>query len=145
MNNRIKVPIYLLVSLLVLSLCSSSCRTKPETCHKSVKIANNSDSTVSICRFGWFSAEICTLDKIAEIRPKDTAEISMELRWCLEEMLLSDLPSVNYTLCVLPETYSYVHTTLDSLEIAYDVLKKIDLMELGPDSLLKTNYTVYYP
>jgi hypothetical protein len=100
---------------------------------------------VSICRFGWFSAEICTLDKIAEIRPKDTAEISMELRWCLEEMLLSDLPSVNYTLCVLPETYSYVHTTLDSLEIAYDVLKKIDLMELGPDSLLKTNYTVCYP
>lgn len=145
MNNRIKAPIYVLVSLLVLALCSNSCHRKYETCHKSVKIANNSDSTVSICRFGWFSAEICTLDKIAEIRPKDTAEISMELRWCLEEMLLSDLPSVNYTLCVLPETYSYVHTTLDSLEIAYDVLKKIDLMELGPDSLLKTNYTVYYP
>ena len=46
---------------------------------------------------------------------------------------------------VLPEGYPSIETTRDSLYVVYDILKTIDLQELGVDSLLKTDYTVYYP
>lgn len=135
----------LALPLLALSLCSSLCRRKPEICHYTVSFVNNSDSIVSICRFGWFNGKV-SLDKIAESKPYDTMEITMSQRWCLEEQLSSSIqPSTNFTLCVLPETYTYVETTMDSLEISYNILKTINLVELGQDSLLKTNYTVYYP
>jgi len=146
MKKHIKILAFLSVSFLAFSLCFVSCSRKPETCHKTVKFVNNSDYIVSICDFSWFGVEELALGKIAEANPQDTVEVPMSLRWCLEEELLSSIqPSTNYTLCVLPETYTYVHTTMDSLEISYNILKTINLMEMGPDSLLKTDYTVYYP
>ena len=146
MNIQNKFLVFDFIFLTTLSLSLGSCHRRPEICHQNVKFVNNSDSIVSICHFGWFSAEELALGKIAEANPQDTVEILMSYRWCLEEQLLSSIqPSTNYTLCVLPETYTYVHTTMDSLEISYNILKTINLMEMGPDSLLKTDYTVYYP
>lgn len=105
---------------------------------------NNSDSVVSICGFTWLSGGQVALGKITEAGIRDTVEV-LSRRWCLEELLISNEPATNHTLCVLPETYTYVHTTIDSLEISYNILKTINLVELGPDSLLRTNYMVYYP
>ena len=145
MNKCVKDIIIVSVLLLALAFCSGSCNEKLETCHRVISIVNNSDSVISICRFGWIDANHCGLGKISEIKSKDTVDIEMFHRWCLEELLLENQPATNYTLCVLPENFSYIHTTLDSLEISYNILKTIDLVELGPDSLLKTDYTVYYP
>ena len=144
MKKHIKILAFLSVSFLTFSLCFASCSRKPETCHKTVKFVNNSDYIVSICRITGFVDEQFAIGKVKEANPKDTVEVPMSLRWCLEEQLLSS-PSTNFTFCILPETYTYVHTTMDSLEISYNILKTINLMEMGPDSLLKTDYTVYYP
>ncbi len=119
-----------------------SCRCKPEICHHYVYFVNNSDSTVSVSLFsGMVGYDVVFLPKIADAKPHDTIEIENSGRYCLEEVLQYEA----YTFFVLPEGYTFVETTLDSLEIAYNILKKINLNELGPDSLLKTNYTVYYP
>ena len=60
-------------------------------------------------------------------------------------MLLWNYHDEFFKLWILPENYNWVGTTHDSLEILYNVLKTIDLVELGLDSLAKTDYTVYYP
>lgn len=73
------------------------------------------------------------------VSPQDTATIQVIIRHCLEEY---DTPMAYY---VLPEGYPSIETTRDSLYVVYDILKTIDLQELGVDSLLKTDYTVYYP
>ena len=69
----------------------------------------------------------------------------MSERWCLEELLLGNEPATNFTVYVLPPQTPDIMTTMDSLEIVYDILKIIDLAEMGVDSLKKTSFTVYYP
>ena len=136
--------IVICIAFVILSLCSSKCNRDP--CHENITVVNNSDSIVSICDLGLDTYHNYWLGKITEVKPKESAEIPMTIRWCLEDLLLTSDPATNYTLYVLPADYTFVETTTyDSLYIVYDVLKTIDLMELGPDSLLRTNYTVYYP
>ncbi|MBP5643777.1 MAG: hypothetical protein J6X10_06070 [Bacteroidales bacterium] len=135
--------IVICVALILSTLCSTKCRRGP--CQHSIKIVNNSDSVVSICHMWHYMDNSCSLGVRDKVKPKEKVEIEMNSRWCLEDLLLSSEPATNYTLYVLPETYSQIHTSYDSLYIVYNVLKTIDLMELGPDSLEKTDYTVYYP
>ncbi len=136
--------IVICIAFVILSLCSSKCNRDP--CHKNITVANNSDSIVSICYLARDTYYNYWLSKKTEVNPKDCTEISKTIRWCLEDLLVSSEPATNYTLYILPADYTFIKTTTyDSLFIVYDVLKTIDLMELGPDSLLRTNYTVYYP
>lgn len=141
MKNQIKHLIFTGVLLSTMLLYFGSCRCKPEICHHYVYFVNNSDSTISVCKLASSIAYAC-LPKIAEVKPHDTIEIEESKRYCLEEVLPYER---EHTLFILPESYTLAHTTIDSLEIAYNILKTINLVELGPDSLLKTNYTVYYP
>lgn len=136
--------IVICVSLILLTLCSTKCK-RNEMCHKTITVVNNSDSVVSVCHIWHFVDNSCSLSDWDKVKPKEKVEIEMNSRWCLEDLLLSSEPATNYTLYVLPETYSEIHTSYDSLYIVYNVLKIIDLMELGPDNLEKTDYTVYYP
>lgn len=134
----------LALSLLFLLFSAGMCK-KPDTCHRSVTFVNNSDSVVSVCDLWYFPNNGFALNKITEVAPNNTVEVPIGTRECLEEVLLSYSSTTIFTYWVLPETYTYVHTSEDSLDIVYNILKKIDLLELGSDSLLKTNYTIYYP
>ena len=145
MNNHFKYLIVICSLLLGLLLCSVDCPRKKGPCHKTITVVNNSDSVVSVCHIWHFVDNSCSLSDWDKVKPKEKVEIEMNSRWCLEDLLLSSEPATNYTLYVLPETYSEIHTSYDSLYIVYNVLKIIDLMELGPDNLEKTDYTVYYP
>lgn len=144
MNNRIKHLIYLCLPIIALSLCSSTCQMKPDTCHRSISIVNNSDSTISIARLGHYNNQV-SFGCIEKVSSKDTVEIQMSVRWCLEELLSGNEPATNFTVYVLPPPTPDILTTMDSLEIVYDILKIIDLAEMGVDSLKKTSFTVYYP
>ena len=78
-------------------------------------------------------------DKGQSVSPQETATIQVIIRRCLEEYRNTPM------YYILPEGYPSIKTTRDSLFIVYDILKTIDLDELGVDSLVRTDYTVYYP
>ena len=141
-NSLIRL-IPLALPLLFLLFSAGMCK-KPGTCHQTITMVNHSDSVVSIAILGHYNGKV-SLGRIESVAQHDTVEIPMLLRWCLEESLVSSEPATNYTLWVLPETFPLVETTFDSLEFSYDILKTIDLMQIGVDSLLKTDFTVYYP
>ena len=131
------------VSIIII-LCLSECRRHP--CHTDVTVVNNSDSTVSICKITCGYYYKYWLGKVIEIEPQKSTTIRMAPRTdCLED-LSSYAPGDLFTLCVLPEEYTLIETSsYDSLFIVYDVLKIINLQELGIDYLEKTDFKVYYP
>ena len=130
------------ISLLLLPLFVSSCG-KIGTCHQAIKVVNNSEDTISVRDLSMSQHNgveyVWLFDDGQSVSPQDTATIQVIIRYCLEEY---DTPMAYY---VLPEGYPSIKTTRDSLYVVYDILKTIDLQELGVDSLLKTDYTVYYP
>ena len=130
------------ISLLLLPLFVSSCG-KIGTCHQAIKVVNNSEDTISVRDLSMSQHNgveyVWLFDDGQSVFPQDTATIQVIIRHCLEEY---DTPMAYY---VLPEGYPSIKTTRDSLYVVYDILKTIDLQELGVDSLLKTDYTVYYP
>jgi hypothetical protein len=130
------------ISLLLLPLFVSSCG-KIGTCHQAIKVVNNSEDTISVRDLSMSQHNgveyVWLFDDGQSVSPQDTATIQVIIRHCLEEY---DTPMAYY---VLPEGYPSIKTTRDSLYVVYDILKTIDLQELGVDSLLKTDYTVYYP
>lgn len=134
----------LALPLLLLPLIAGLCCKKPDTCHHKISIVNNSDSTISIARLGHYNNQV-SFGCIEKVSSKDTVEIQMSVRWCLEELLSGNEPATNFTVYVLPPPTLDILTTMDSLEIVYDILKIIDLAEMGVDSLKKTSFTVYYP
>ena len=131
-------------SLFLLPLFAGSCG-KICTCHQAIKVVNNSERAISVRDLSislkngvehvWLNGQ-----GGSSIAPHDTAIIQVIIRSCLETYYNS--PMVYY---VLPDDFPCIKTTRDSLYIVYDVLKTIDLQELGVDSLVKTDYTVYYP
>lgn len=130
-------------TLFLLHLLMVSC-IKPKTCHQAVKVVNNSENTISVRNLSMSQHDgveyVWLFDKGQSVSPQETATIQVIIRRCLEEY--RNVPMEYY---VLPEGYPSIKTTRDSLYIVYDILKTIDLDELGVDSLLKTDYTVYYP
>ena len=144
MNKSVKDIIIVSVLLLALAFCSGSCN-KIQTCHQAIKVVNNSERAISVRNLSIYrtnGVEYVWLNGQggSSIAPQDTATIQVIIRSCLETYYNS--PMVYY---VLPDNFPCIETTRDSLYIVYDVLKTIDLQELGIDSLLKTDYTVYYP
>ena len=132
------------LSLFLLPIFAASCG-KIGTCHQAIKVVNNSERAISVRDLSISlknGIEHVWLNGLggASIAPQDTATIQVIIRHCLEEYL--NVPMVYY---VLPDNFPCIKTTRDSLYIVYDVLKTIDLQELGVDSLVKTDYTVYYP
>lgn len=133
--------------LLFLLLSAGLCSKKPNTCHKSIKVVNESENTIYLGCLGYFPNIIGTehlediglFDCYEPIPSQDTVIVQVISRHCLEDY---DAPMSFY---VLPTPPSGIITTSDSLYIVYDILKIIDLQELGIDSLVKTDYTVYYP
>ena len=134
--------------LLFLLLSAGLCSKKPNTCHKSIKVVNESEDTIFFGMPGHFPHIIGTeylmdiglFDWCEPIPPKDTVAVQVFFGDCLEDY--GDCPMDFYLLSTPP---SGIITTSDSLYIVYNILKKIDLQELGVDSLVKTDYTVYYP
>ena len=130
-------------SLLLLPLLMDSC-FKTRTCHQSIKVVNNSENTISVRNLSMYQhdgvEDVWLFDKGQSVSPQETATIQVIIRHCLEEY--RNAPMEYY---VLPEGYPCIITTRDSLNIVYDILKIIDLDELGVDSLVRTDYTVYYP
>jgi hypothetical protein len=145
MYKHIKnLAIIIVASIVITTLCSTKCRRS--SCHQYITVVNNSDSIVSICNIWWFSDNTCSLDGGDKLKPKESATIRMTTRTeCLEDMPSTIEPATNYTLFILPETFSSIHTTFDSLYLVYDILKTIDLKGLGLSYLEGTDYTVYYP
>ena len=136
--------IVICVSLILLTLCSTKCRRGP--CHQYITVVNNSDSIVSICNIWRFWDHTVALDGGDKLNPKESATIQMTTRTgCLEDLLSTPEPATSYTLFILPETFSSIHTTYDSLYLVYDILKTINLKELGLSYLEETDFTVYYP
>ena len=130
--------------LLLLPLCAGLCSKDPAACHKILTVVNQSDSTISIARLGHYNNQV-SLGCIEKVSSNDTVEIRMSVRSCLEELLSGNEPATNFTVYALPQSTPNILTTMDSLEMVYDILKIIDLAEMGVDSLKKTNFTVYYP
>lgn len=146
MNNRFQNFLFTLAfSLLLLPILVESCCNKPVTCHQAIKVINNSEGTVSVRTPSMYlkpnGVEYVRLDDSHSysILSRDTAVIPVIMRHCLEEY---DTPMLFY---VLPESFPCIETTWDSLYTVYDILKTINLQELGVDSLIKTDYTVYFP
>ena len=143
-NQKFIVNLKKLCLILLLPLFMGSC-IKTRTCHQAIKVVNNSENTISVRSLSIYQnngVEHVWLNGQggSSIAPQDTATIQVIIRSCLETYYNS--PMVFY---VLPDNFPCIETTRDSLYIVYDVLKTIDLQELGIDSLLKTDYTVYYP
>lgn len=135
--------IVICVSLLLLTLCSTKCRRGP--CHHSIKIVNNSETTISIRRLtshdGPNGMEYWLYEKSgSSISPYNMAEVDVEKRYCMEDY------TCHFVYYVLPDSFPCITTTLDSLYIVYDILKTFDINgDISLDSLEKTDYTVYYP
>ena len=131
------------ISLLLLPLFVGSC-IKTGTCHQAIKVVNNSENTISVRNLSMSQHNgveyVWLFDEGQSVSPQETASIQVIIRSCLETYYNS--PMVYY---VLPDDFPSIKTTRDSLYIVYNVLKTIDLQELGVDSLVKTDYTVYYP
>lgn len=129
--------------LLLLPLFMGSC-VRFGTCHQAIKVVNNSDSTISIRDLAMSQKNgvvyVWLYDSGRSVAPQETVTVEVIIRRCLEDY--HNDPLLYY---VLPEGYPSIKTSPDSLYIVYDILKTIDLQELGVDSLLKTDYTVYYP
>lgn len=130
-------------SLFLLPLFMGSC-IKTGTCHQAIKVVNNSENTISVRNLSMYQHDgveyVWLFDKGQSVSPQETATIQVIIRRCLEEY--RNVPMEYY---VLPDSFPCIETTRDSLYIVYDILKTIDLDELGVDSLVKTDYTVYYP
>lgn len=145
MKTRIQSCVFVCAfSLFLLPILSGSCK-KIHSCHQAIKVVNNSERAISVRNLSIYrtnGVEYVWLNGQggSSIAPQDTATIQVIIRSCLETYYNS--PMVYY---VLPDNFPCIETTRDSLYIVYDVLKTIDLQELGIDSLLKTDYTVYYP
>ena len=139
--------------LLLLPLCAGLCSKKHATCHHELTFVNNSDTAISLRSMLYYDKEgqrLVTLDEniIANteefpinIEPNDTLVIKHPRYYCFEEIL------GEYEIYVVTKATPNVTTctTIDSLEYYWDILKIIDLAEMGVDSLKKTNFTVYYP
>lgn len=129
-------------TLFLLPLFMGSC-IKTGTCHQAVKVVNNSENTISVRNLSMSQHDgveyVWLFDKGQSVSPQETATIQVIIRRCLEEYRNTPM------YYILPEGYPSIKTTRDSLFIVYDILKTIDLDELGVDSLLKTDYTVYFP
>ncbi len=129
-------------TLFLLHLLMVSC-IKPKTCHQAVKVVNNSENTISVRNLSMSQHDgveyVWLFDKGQSVSPQETATIQVIIRRCLEEYRNTPM------YYILPEGYPSIKTTRDSLFIVYDILKTIDLDELGVDSLVRTDYTVYYP
>ena len=144
-NSLIRL-IPLALPLLFLLFSAEMCK-KPDTCHRTLTMVNHSDSVVSfrtLCRFYHDQQEyvdlgLCFFYKPDNVFPLESIAYSDLSRYCLEETYKS------YVIYVVPGFTPNIITTPDSLEIKYNILKKIDLEEIGVDSLLKTDFTVYYP
>lgn len=148
MNKHYNNLIILCFLLLGLLLCSVDCPRKKEPCHHTITVVNNSDSVVTICEaMHNINNNYWVLIKIHDINPNDALEYSALARYqCYEDEILNAPDAHWSSVFVLSNTYEYIQTpTYDSLFIKYDVLKHIDLAELGIDSLFKTDFTVYYP
>ena len=129
-------------TLFLLHLFMGSC-IKTKTCHQAVKVVNNSENTISVRNLSMSQHDgveyVWLFDKGQSVSPQETATIQVIIRRCLEEYRNTPM------YYILPEGYPSIKTTRDSLYIVYDILKTIDLDELGVDSLVRTDYTVYYP
>ncbi len=133
--------------LLLLPLCAGLCGKDPAACHKILTVVNQSDSTISFRTLSSYPKEGkryvslggCFYQYPVDLQPNDTLVFENLSRYCIEEELF------RYSLYVVPKATPDILTTMDSLEMVYDILKIIDLAEMGVDSLRKTNFTVYYP
>ena len=129
-------------SLFLLPLFMGSC-IKTGTCHQAIKVVNNSENTISVRNLSMSQHDgveyVWLFDKGQSVSPQETATIQVIIRRFLEEYRNTPM------YYILPEGYPSIKTTRDSLFIVYDILKTIDLDELGVDSLVRTDYTVYYP
>lgn len=129
-------------TLFLLHLLMVSC-IKPKTCHQAVKVVNNSENTISVRNLSMYQHDgveyVWLFDEGQSVSPQETATIQVIIRRCLEEYRNTPM------YYILPEGYPSIKTTRDSLFIVYDILKTIDLDELGVDSLVRADYTVYYP
>ncbi len=139
--------------LLLLPLCAGLCSKKHATCHHELTFVNNSDTAISLRSMLYYDKEgqrLVTLDgrimanieeSTIDIEPNDILVIKHPRYYCFEEIL------GEYEIYIVPKATlnETTWTTIDSLEYYWDILKIIDLAEMGVDSLRKTNFTVYYP
>lgn len=145
MKNKLTSNLFSFTFLLfILPLSVGLCSKKPETCHQSIRVVNNSEKTIYIGSPIYYlnsngTVEVGVFDCCDPISPQDVAIIQVIIRRCLEEY------STPMSFYVLSESSSNIYTTQDSLYFVYNILKTIDLQALGVDSLVKTDYTVFYP
>jgi len=150
--KRFKHSLFLGAISLILSIAMCSCH-KTDTCNRIVSVVNNSDTTIRVSRISYIfrnGQNYCYLTGNS-IEPHSSFPVSMVARECLEEILPycdtpDGEPSSNFTFYVIPNNSVLIETaSVDSIEIVYDILKKINLAEIGVDSLIKTDFTIYYP
>jgi len=129
----------------------TSCGQKTETCHKHISVVNNSANPITVRTLDYYyingktivSLCGCVGKEPSIIAPKDILTIDVS-RYCLEDEI-SVGNDDNYSFFILDTSTPCLSTTKDSLDIVYDILKKINLAEVGVDSLIKTDFTIYYP
>lgn len=129
----------------------TSCGQKTETCHKHISVVNNSVNPITVRTMDYYTMYDKTLVSLCGcvgkepsiIAPGDTLTIDVS-RYCLEDEI-SVGNDDNYSFFILDKSTPCLSTTKDSLDIVYDILKKINLAEIGVDSLIKTDFTIYYP
>lgn len=129
----------------------TSCRQKTETCHKHISVVNNSVNPITVRTMDYYTMYDKTLVSLCGcvgkepsiIAPKDILTIDVS-RYCLEDEILVENDN-NFSFFILDTSTPCISTTKDSLDIVYNILKKINLAEIGVDSLVKTGFTVYYP
>ena len=136
--------------LLALPILFQMC-VKPEMCHKGLSFTNKSDTTINVARVLGSGDGIHYFLSGCPISPDTSVFILMLKRNCLEDLLANDNLDDETTL--YSRIFYFYHgnpkfietTDIDSIGILYNVVKTFDLQNADVDSLVKTNFTVYYP
>lgn len=146
-----------IATIFLVALCISCKDPYPYGYHEYVEVVNNSDSPIYIV---GVAAEY-NPEKIRQVNPSDTARVFVTCRYvdqwdytstnCLENYIeyyesRGEHPR-NFVL-YLCDTTEYTKDTLFELDPyynRYEVLKVVDLISVGLEKLIQSNFIINYP
>ena len=124
---------------------------KPKTCHKYLTFTNKSDSTVMVAQVLGSGDGIHYFLSGYPLYPDSSSSELMLYKGCLEDLFANGnldemIHSSRRIFYFYQGNPKFIETTdIDSIGILYNVVKTFDLQKADVDSLVKTNFTVYYP
>ena len=139
--------IFLLFALPILfQMC-----VKPRTCHKYLTFTNKSDTTINVARVLGSGDGIHYFLSGCPLYPDSSISELMLYKGCLEDLLangnLDDETTLYSRIFYFYQgNPKFIETTdIDSIGILYNVVKTFDLQKADVDSLISTDFTIYYP